>query len=118
VLLAAGKWCGKPDPAYFGDVSLASFLERALPLGILAVSAVSVPFMILSPEGMPRMRGLERDLGGVSEENRNLEREIGSLRKEVQDLRDSPAAVERIARDQLGMVRKSEVVFQFPKANR
>jgi cell division protein FtsB len=118
VLLAAGKWCGKAEPAYFDDVSLASFLERALPLGILAVSAVSVPFMMLSPEGMPRMRSLERDLGGVSEENRNLEREIGSLRKEVQDLRDSPAAVERIARDQLGMVRKSEVVFQFPKANR
>ena len=104
MLLAAKKWCGKPAPAYFGDVPLASFLERALPLGILAVSAVSVPFMMLSPEGLPRTR--------------NLEREIGGLRTEVQDLRDSPAAVERIARDQLGMVRKSEVVFQFPKANR
>ena len=73
-------------PAYFGRVSLASFLERALPLGILAVSAISVPIMMLSPEGLPRMRSLERDLGGVSEENRNLEREIGGLRKEVQDL--------------------------------
>ena len=60
MLLAAGKWCGKAEPAYFDDVSLASFLERALPLGILAVSAVSVPFMMLSPEGMPRMRSLER----------------------------------------------------------
>jgi len=108
----------KARPAYFDAVSLASFLERALPLGILAVSAISVPFMMLSPEGLPRMRGLERDLGGVSEENRNLEREIGGLRTEVQDLRDSPAAVERIARDQLGMVRKSEVVFQFPHTNR
>jgi cell division protein FtsB len=118
VLLAAKKWCGKPAPAYFAQVPLASFLERALPLGILAVSAISVPIMILAPEGLPRMRSLERDLGGVSEENRNLEREIGGLRKEVQDLRDSPAAVERIARDQLGMVRKSEVVFQFPKTSK
>jgi cell division protein FtsB len=33
----------------------------------------------------------------------------------VQELRDDPAAVERIARDQLGMVRRSEVVFQFAK---
>lgn len=108
----------KARPSYFGDVPLASFLQRALPLGILAVSAISVPWMMLSPEGLPRTRGLERDLGAVSAENRNLEREIGGLRKEVQDLRDSPAAVERIARDQLGMVRKSEVVFQFPKGNR
>ena len=37
------------------------------------------------------------------------------LRIEVRRLRDDPAAVERIARDELGMVRKSEVVFQFAR---
>ncbi|MCK6592584.1 MAG: septum formation initiator family protein [Polyangiaceae bacterium] len=29
-------------------------------------------------------------------------------------LRDDPSAVERIARDDLGLVRQTEVVFQFP----
>ena len=33
----------------------------------------------------------------------------------MKDLRENPAAVERIAREQLGLVRKSEVVFQFDK---
>ena len=95
--------------------AFALFIERALPLGILAVAAISVPIMIFEPSGLPRMRGLDQELKTVKEENRNSEREIGELRSEVQELRDDPAAVERIARDQLGMVRKSEVVFQFPR---
>jgi cell division protein FtsB len=70
--------------------------------------------MILAPEGLPRLRGLERELASVHEENAQIEREIEALRGKVTRLRDDPAAVERIARDHLGMVRQTEVVFQFP----
>jgi cell division protein FtsB len=38
---------------------------------------------------------------------------VAQLRIEVRRLRDDPAAVERIARDELGMVKKNDVVFQF-----
>lgn len=72
--------------------------------------------MILRPEGLPRMRAVDRELQSVQTENRGLKRDIGDLKSEVQHLRDDPAAVEHIARAELGMVRKSEVVFQFPKA--
>jgi cell division protein FtsB len=72
--------------------------------------------MILRPEGLARMRAVDHELAGVQAENRGLKRDIGDLKNRVQHLRDDPAAVEHIARDELGMVRKSEVVFQFPKA--
>ncbi len=62
------------------------------------------------------MRAVEKELAGVQSENRALKRDVGDLKTEVRRLRDDPAAVEHIARDQLGMVRKSEVVFQFPKS--
>lgn len=88
---------------------------RALPATILALAVVSVPAMILRPEGLPRMRAVEKELAGVQAENRSLKRDVGDLKIEVKHLRDDPAAVEHIARDQLGMVRKSEVVFQFGK---
>ncbi len=78
------------------------------------MAALAVPAMIMEPQGLPRMRGLQRELDQVNGENRELERNIGDLRSEVQRLRDDPTAVEAIARDQLGMVRTSEVVFQFP----
>lgn len=86
-----------------------------LPITVLALAVVSVPAMILRPEGLPRMRAVEKELAGVQAENRSLKRDVGDLKTEVKHLRDDPAAVEHIARDQLGMVRKSEVVFQFGK---
>lgn len=89
-------------------------LERVLPLAILVVAVIGAPVMIFSPEGLPRLRGLERELSQVEEETAELGREIESLRGRVQRLRDDPTAVERIARDNLGMLRQTEVVFQFP----
>lgn len=88
-------------------------LLRGLPLAVLTVSLIAVPVLVLEPQGLPRMRALESELAGVEAENAELRREVGALRVEVDHLRDDPAAVERIAREQLGLVRKSEVVFQF-----
>jgi cell division protein FtsB len=97
-------------------VTTGDLLERALPLGILGLALIGAPLLIFEPEGLPRMRSLEKELAQVKTENAEMRRDVTELRAEVRDLRDQPAAVERIARDQLGLVRKSEVVFQFGKA--
>ncbi len=88
---------------------------RGLPLAVLTMSLVAVPVLVLQPQGMPRMRALDKELQDVEAENADLRRDVSHLRAEVKDLRENPAAVERIAREQLGLVRKSEVVFQFDK---
>jgi cell division protein FtsB len=89
------------------------FLQKTLPIAMLSLALVAVPVLILEPEGLPRLRSLNKELDQVETENDELRRDIGKLRVQVSELRDDPAAVERIARDELGMVRKSEVVFQF-----
>jgi cell division protein FtsB len=95
--------------------STADILERTLPIGMLCLALVAVPVLVLEPEGLPRLRALEKELDEVNAENADSYREVQRLRVEVRELRDDPAAVERIARGELGMVRKSEVVFQFGK---
>jgi cell division protein FtsB len=90
-------------------------LLRGLPLAVLTIALVSVPVLVLEPQGMPRMRSLETELAGVQSENTELRRDVGRLRTEVKALRENPKAVERIGREQLGLVRKSEVVFQFER---
>jgi cell division protein FtsB len=80
---------------------------------MLTLALVAVPVLVLEPAGLPRLRALQKELDAVNAENDELRRDVVHLRVEVRDLRDDPAAVERIARDQLGMVRKSELVFQF-----
>ena len=92
---------------------LTLLIERVLPVAVLVVAVIGAPVLIFSPQGLPRLRGLEKELGDVEDENAQLRREIEALRGRVNRLRDDPKAVERIARDNLGLVRQTEVVFQF-----
>ena len=92
-----------------------TLLERALPISILALAVIGAPVMMLAPEGLPRLRSLSKELAQVESENGELRQQIQHLRGRVQHLREDPVAVERIARDELGLVRTSEVVFQFPR---
>ena len=94
---------------------LVSALRDALPLGILALAVVGVPVLVLEPHGLPRLRSLERDLEQVENENRAVEREIVRLRGQVHLLKDDLETVEHVARTELGLVRKSEIVLQLPK---
>jgi cell division protein FtsB len=89
------------------------FAQRVLPLAVLAVATVSVPFLMLSPSGLPRLRNLEEERRKANEEISRLGSQIAGLRAEVQRIKSDPAAVERAARDELGLVRTTEVVFQF-----
>lgn len=85
-----------------------------LPLGLLGLAVVGAPLMIFSQDGMPRLRAVEGELAGVTRENAQLEREINVLRSTARGLRDDPATLERLARDDLGLIRQNEVIFQFP----
>ena len=91
----------------------ALFVQRLLPLAVLAVAAISVPMMMLSTTGLPRLQGLREEKVRADEEVSRLSQQIWELRAEVARIKDDPAAVERAARDELGLVRRTEVVFQF-----
>ncbi len=84
-----------------------------LPLLVLVVSTVSVPLMIFSPAGFPRLHALEDEKSRVDREVSKLGDQIRKLRAEVAQVKTDPAKVEQVARDQLGLVRRTELVFQF-----
>jgi cell division protein FtsB len=95
-------------------VNLSQFLERGLPILILSVAAVGAPALMLSQEGLPRLRALQAEKARVEAENAELSEKIRQLRVEVEMLKRDPRAVERIARDGLDLVRNTEEVFLFP----
>ncbi len=100
------------DPA---PVKHQLFLERILPLTMLLVALVSVPVLIWSPSGLPRLSKLEEEKARVSLSVSRLAEDIRRLRAEVERIKSDPAHVERAARDELGLVRRTEIVFQFDK---
>lgn len=93
---------------------LSRTLAWLLPFGLLVVAIVAVPLRILDEQGLPRYEALRRELREVEAANARLEREVRDLAREVHALRNDPRAIERIARDELGMIRDDEFVFQFP----
>jgi cell division protein FtsB len=84
-----------------------------MPLAVLAIAAISVPMLMLSATGLPRLQGLREEKVRADDEVSRLSQQIWELRAEVARIKDDPAAVERAARDELGLVRRTEVVFQF-----
>lgn len=91
----------------------ALFVQRVMPLAVLALAAISVPMLMLSATGLPRLQGLREEKVRADDEVSRLSQQIWELRAEVSRIKDDPAAVERAARDELGLVRRTEVVFQF-----
>lgn len=88
-------------------------MQRVMPLAVLAMAAISVPMLMLSATGLPRLQGLREEKVRADDEVSRLSQQIWELRAEVGRIKDDPAAVERAARDELGLVRRTEVVFQF-----
>ncbi|HEX2730804.1 MAG TPA: septum formation initiator family protein [Polyangiaceae bacterium] len=89
--------------------------ERLLPLAILGVALVSVPVLILSETGLPRLNKLRAERAQVEEKVSQLSLEIRQLEAEVALVKSDPSHLEQVARDELGLVRRTEVVFQFDR---
>ena len=88
-------------------------LGAVLPLALLLLALVAVPLRIMDAEGLPRYRAMRAELVELRRANQGARREIRALKRRVERLRSDPSAVEGIARDDLGMLREGETLFQF-----
>jgi cell division protein FtsB len=94
-------------------MSLRRSMAWLLPFGLLVYALFSVPVRILSEDGLPRYRQQRELLARIRQENAALVADIARLDRESRSLLYDPEAVERLARDELGMIRDDEVLFQF-----
>jgi cell division protein FtsB len=90
-------------------------VERLVPVGMLLVAVVSVPVMLWSPSGLARLQALQAQRESLGLEVARLEREIERLRFQAESIKTSPSSIERVARDELGLVRRTELVMQFKR---
>jgi cell division protein FtsB len=79
----------------------------------LAMGVGYLPYRAYGPDGMAKIWRLQRDIDGLEGRNRELQEENHRLRQRVRSLREDKQAVERVARDELGLVRPEDIVFQF-----
>lgn len=81
--------------------------------GVLTI--VFLVSFVFSDEGIAELRDARVRVDGLRQEIRHLEQENARLEAEIESLQKSDFAVERIAREDLGMARQGEVVYVLPK---
>ena len=93
--------------------SLIRFGRIVLPIGLLLTAAVVIPVKLLDSRGLERVDRLERELENLEEINRQIERENRALLTEIRSFHSNSAYIEKVARDELGMVGPGEYIYQF-----
>ena len=80
---------------------------------ILLLVSVMAFFTFFGDKGLLQVYRLKKELREIERGNWELEKENERLRAEIYRLRTNRDYVEELARRELGLVKKGEVVYQF-----
>lgn len=79
----------------------------------LAIAIGYVPYHAYGPSGMGKVKKLKNELFRLESNNRKLLEHNSQLRIEIGALKSDRRTIERVARDELGLVRENDIVFLF-----
>jgi len=85
---------------------------RALRAGILGLVILAI--LGFGGQSLGRLWQMKREVDGLEREIASLRAETDRLSGEVARLRSDPDSIERIAREELGLVRPGERVLKLP----
>lgn len=87
--------------------------RRALILLGIALSVLAGN-AIFGKGGLRALLEARRENQGIEQEIERLEEENRQLEGEIQSLRSDPAAIEKLAREQMRMAKPDEIIFTLP----
>lgn len=86
-------------------------------LALAGFALLALVWLAVDPGGLRHTRRLAADLEAIRADNARIRQENDALRRELQLLADDPAALERAAREELGLIKPGEVVFRLEEAD-
>jgi cell division protein FtsB len=69
---------------------------------------------ILGPHGFLAMRRTQQEMDRLRSDVQRLNRENTEMTDEAKSLKTDPQAIERIAREEMGLARPGELIFKLP----
>lgn len=87
-----------------------SFKRKALSLALFLILTSSALNALFGDRGLLEMLKARRELRNLEQEIAAIESENSGLLEEIRALKTSPLAVERLARERLGLARPGEVI--------
>ncbi len=86
---------------------------RLILAAVLAVGLGYLPYKAYGPGGLPRIIRLRDELTDLTQKNGALRNHNRRLRQQIESLKNDHRAIERVARDELGLVRSRDIIFLF-----
>jgi cell division protein FtsB len=83
-------------------------------LGVVAMIVLAVVLAVFGVKESVRAWQMRRDMRAVERELSTLRAQQADLAKTVDRLRTDPHYIEKLAREEMGMVREGETVLKFP----
>jgi cell division protein FtsB len=87
-----------------------TWVGRAAAAALVAFALSYIPYHVYARSGLARTLALRRDLAALRARNAALRAENERLARDAEALRSDPAAIERVARADLGWVKPGEIV--------
>jgi cell division protein FtsB len=87
--------------------------KKRLLLFVLFLFVVLGLVTFFGDKGLLHLSDLQKDLTRLKERNVKMEEENERLKEEVRRLQQEKRYIEEIARKELGMVKKGEIIYQF-----
>ncbi len=98
--------------------SLVTGVRNRIALVVFAVLAFGLLLLaIFNDKGVLQVHSQSQKLAGVEAEIRKIEAENQALSDEIQALRTDPAMIEKLAREELKLVKPGDVVLLSPNEN-
>ena len=87
--------------------------NRRILIPILLLISVMIFFAFFGDKGLLQVSRLRKELKEIERANTELQRENERLKAEIEHLRTNEKYIEELARRELGLVKKGEIVYQF-----
>jgi cell division protein FtsB len=89
-------------------------MSRRRLIGFGVATAAVIVLASWSVSGFLGVRAMQREITGAEQEIASLRTQAQSLARIIEQLRNDPAYIEKLAREEHGLVREGETVLKFP----
>lgn len=89
-------------------------MERLTLFALNLIALMVVFYTVFGSHGLLHFRELKSELRSIERTNTELEEKITFYQEELDALKRSDEALEKKAREELGLARENEVVYSFP----
>jgi cell division protein FtsB len=89
-------------------------MSRRWLVGVGVAAAAVALLASWSVSGFLGVRAIQREIAGAEQEIASLRTQAQSLARMIDQLRNDPAYIEKLAREEHGLVRQGETVLKFP----